>query len=94
MSDDRQNTVIMYDEAGNQVVLSIIEETKFNGKNYILAADENYLDEDAEESECYVFRDDSLPDAEEALYVTIDNDDELSGVLDIFQNLLDEEIEE
>lgn len=87
---DALNTLVLVDEDGEELELMIVEKTKFNGKDYILAADSSYGDEDAEEAECYVFRDDSLPEDEEAVYAFVENEDELSGVLDIFQNLMEE----
>ena len=39
---------------------------------------------------CYIFRDDSMPGESEAVYVMVENEDELNGVLDIFQNLMDD----
>lgn len=84
------NSIVLTTEDGETLELYVVEKTRINGKDYLLAADSSLGDEDAEEAECYVFRDDSLPGDSEAIYVMVENEDELLGVLDIFQNLMDD----
>lgn len=84
------NSIVLTTEDGETLELYVVEKTRINGKDYLLAAESSLNDEDAEEAECYVFRDDSLPGDSEAIYVMVENEDELLGVLDIFQNLMDD----
>lgn len=84
------NSIVLTTEDGETLELYVVEKTRINGKDYLLAAESSLDDEDAEEAECYVFRDDSLPGDSEAIYVMVENEDELLGVLDIFQNLMDD----
>lgn len=84
------SSIVLTTEDGETIELYVVEKTRINGKDYLLAADSSLNDEDAEVAECYVFRDDSLPGDSEAIYVMVENEDELLGVLDIFQNLMDD----
>ena len=87
---NNSSSIVLTTEDGETIELYVVEKTRINGKDYLLAADGSLDDEDAEEAECYVFRDDSLPGDSEAIYVMVENEDELIGVLDIFQNLMDD----
>ena len=82
--------IVLTTEDGEALELFVLEKTRINGKDYLLTADSSLDDEAEEEAECYIFRDDSLPDDSEAIYVMVENEDELAGVLDIFQNLMDD----
>ena len=63
--------------------LEILEETVVNGVNYILVTD-------APDGTCYVMKDTSLPEDEEADYVFADGD-EAEAVMDIFAKILEGE---
>lgn len=84
------SSIVLTTEDGETIELYVVEKTRINGKDYLLASDSSLNNEDAEEAECYIFRDDSLPGDSEAIYVMVENEDELLGVLDIFQNLMDD----
>lgn len=84
------NSIILTTEDGETLELFVMEKTRINGKDYLLAADSGLNDDGAEEAECYIFRDDSLAGDSEAVYVMVEDEDELVGVLDIFQNLMDD----
>ncbi len=84
------DSIVLETEDGETLELYVLEKTRINGKDYLLAADSSLNDEDSDEAECFVFRDDSLPGDSEAIYVMVENEDELVGVLDIFQNLMDD----
>ncbi|MDO5409232.1 MAG: DUF1292 domain-containing protein [Lachnospiraceae bacterium] len=87
---NNSNTIVLTTEDGETLELYVLEKTRINGKDYLLTADGSLDDEDSDEAECYIFRDDSLPGDSEAVYVMVENEDELVGVLDIFQNLMDD----
>ena len=65
----------------------IIEQTRVNGKSYILVTKE----EDAEDPEVIILRDDSRDTDKESLYVAVEDDDELEAIAKVFEVLLDEE---
>lgn len=88
MSSD--NSIVLTTEDGETLELFVLEKTRINGRDYLLTADSSWDDEESEDAECYIFRDDSTPEDSEAVYVMVEDEDELVGVLDIFQNLMDD----
>lgn len=85
----QDNRIKMTDENGMEVELTILEETRFNGSNYILVQES--VDEDS--IECTVLKDISKEDEPIANYVTIEDEVEEQAVFEIFERLLEEEIE-
>ncbi len=69
------------------IELYVLEETKLNGRNYLLVTDAADDDEDAD---CYIMKDMSDEDAEEALYEFVEDESELDGLMKIFEELLDD----
>lgn len=65
----------------------VVEETKLNGRNYLLVTD---ADEDEEESDCYILRDMSEEGDVEALYEFVEEEEELEGLMKVFEELLDD----
>jgi len=66
----------------------VLEETKLNGKNYLLVTDE--ADEEAE-ADCYILKDMSAEGDEDALYEFVEDESELEAIWKVFEALLDEE---
>ena len=66
--------------------LEILEETVVNGVNYILVTDAP----EGEDGTCYVMKDISAPEDEEADYVFAEGD-EAESVMDVFAKMLDGE---
>ncbi len=85
----QDNRIKMTDENGMEVELTILEETRFNGSNYILVQES--VDEDS--VECTILKDISKEDEPIANYVTIEDEVEEQAVFEIFERLLEEEIE-
>lgn len=69
-----------------KVIFYILEETRVNGRNYILVSES-----DDEEAECYILKDVSSQEESEAVYEFVENDEELESVFKIFEELLDDE---
>lgn len=70
----------------------VLEETRLGGKEYLLVTDEEEGDGMA-----LILRDDALPQDEESLYVVVEDEQELSAVLLLFRDALEDmgiEIEE
>jgi len=65
----------------------VLEETKLNGKNYLLVTD---AEDDDEDGDCYILRDMSDADDAEALYEFVEDEEELEGLMEIFEELLDD----
>ena len=66
--------------------LEILEETVVNGVNYILVTDAP----EGEDGTCYVMKDISAPEDEEADYVLAEGD-EAESVMDVFAKMLEGE---
>lgn len=65
----------------------VLEETRINGKNYLLVTDNE--DENAD-ADAYILKDVSDDSAAEAAYVFVEEDDELEYVSQIFAELVDD----
>ena len=74
------------DEDGTEIVLYVLEETRINGMDYLLAADAAEGDGDV-----YILKDVSKSEEAEAVYRFVDNDDEAEYVFRIFQELMKDE---
>lgn len=84
------NLIVLTTEDGETLELYVEEKTRINGKDYLLACSDALEGDDGDEVECYVFRDDSNPEDSQAVYVMVEDEAELTCVLDIFQNLMDD----
>lgn len=79
-----ENKIVIIDDENNEIELFILEETKINGAYYILTTDA----EEDEDGECYILKDVSKAEDEEAVYQFVENDDELEFVGKIFSELM------
>ena len=64
----------------------VVEETKLNGKKYLLVTDA----EDDEDGDCYILKDMSEEEDAEALYEFVEDEEELDGLMKIFEELLED----
>ncbi|GLB29015.1 hypothetical protein LAD12857_09380 [Lacrimispora amygdalina] len=85
MNSEERKITLTNDE-GEEIVLYVLEETRINGMNYLLVTDST--DED-EEGECYILKDMSKQNEEEALYEFVEDDNEIDYLFKIFSELLD-----
>ena len=67
------------------VVFFVLEQTRINGKNYLLVTD---VEDENVDADAYILKDESQDS--EASYVIVDDDDELEYVSQIFAELLDD----
>ncbi len=63
----------------------VLEQVKLGGKMYLLVTDEEEGD-----GMCLILRDDAQADSEESLYAIVEDDNELSAVLLLFSDKLEE----
>lgn len=80
------NKILLVSENDENIELNVIEETKLNGINYILVTST-----DEESDECYIMKDISSPNNEEADYIFVEDDNELEAVFDIFEKIMAED---
>ena len=73
------------EETGEEILFYVLEETRLNGTDYILVTDSQ--DEDGE---ALILKDLSSDGDSEALYEIVDDDRELQGVMEIFEQLLED----
>lgn len=74
-------------DENEEVDFFVLEETRVQGMNYLLVTDS---DEDEEDGECYILKDLSAPEEEEAEYVFVEEEEELKALLKIFSELLED----
>ena len=65
----------------------VLEETRINGVNYILVTES---DDEESEAECYILKDVSKDGDADAIYVAVEDDDELEAVMRVFEELLED----
>ena len=82
-----EKIVFTMEDTGEEVELYVIEETRVNGRNYLLVTDR---DEDLEEGEAYILKDMSSPEDTDALYEMVEDEEELDSVSKIFEEMLED----
>ena len=82
------NKIIFTDEDGSQEEFYVIDETRVNDVNYLLVCESMDAETDA-----WILKDVSGKEDAEAVYVFVEDDDELRAVADIFEQLLGEDEE-
>ena len=74
-----------FEDTNEEVEFFVLEQTRINGNNYILVTDS-----DASEAECLILKDTSAAEDTESLYEIVEDDAELSGILKVFEELLED----
>ena len=82
--DERKITLT--DEDGT-LEFYVIEETRLNGRNYLLVSDS---EEDEDEGDCYLLKDLSDASETEAVYEFVEDENELEAVMKVFEELLED----
>lgn len=73
-------------ETGEIVDFYVLEETRINGMNYLLVTDS----EEDEDGECYILKDVSEAEDNEAVYEFVENEDEMDYLYRIFAELMED----
>ena len=74
-----------FEGTDEKVDLFVLEQTKVNGNTYILVTDS-----EEDEAECYILKDTSAAEDKDSVYEIVEDDNELSGVLKVFEELLED----
>lgn len=82
------NKIIITDEDGTEEAFYVVDETKVGDVSYLLVCESMEAETDA-----YILKDISAKEDAEAVYVFVEDDEELEAVADIFEQLLDEDEE-
>lgn len=70
---------------GEQAEFYVLEQTRVNGVNYLLVADS-----EEDDGECLILKDMASEEEQESLYEIVEVKQELSAVLTVFEQLLDD----
>lgn len=74
-----------FEDTKEEVEFFVLEQTRVSGNNYILVTDS-----EEDEAECLILKDTSKAEDTESLYVIVEDEAELSGVLKVFEELLED----
>lgn len=83
---EQEEKICFETDTGETVELYVLEETRINGKNYLLTTDS----EGDEDGDCYILKDVSGTDDSEAVYEFVEDDDELDYLGRIFSELMED----
>ena len=70
---------------GEQAEFYVLEQTRVNGVNYLLVADS-----EEDDGECLILKDMASEEEQGSLYEIVEDEQELSAVLTVFEQLLDD----
>lgn len=77
--------ILITAEDGEQIEFYVVEQTRVNGKDYILVAET-----EDEEAEAYILKDVSDSNETQAVYEFVEEEDELSALVAVFSELVDD----
>ncbi len=72
-------------EDGGEAEFYVLEQTRVNGRNYLLVADS-----EEEDGECLILRDMASEEDKESLYEIVEEERELDALMGVFERLLDD----
>ena len=78
-------TIQITSEDGEQIQFYVVEQTRVNGKDYILVTET-----EEEEAEAYILKDVSSAKETEAVYEFVEEEDELNALAAVFSELVDD----
>ncbi len=85
MTDNRNDSIVFEAEDGTEVEFEVLEQTTLGGVNYLFVVDR------ADDESFLILREDSGADTEEmAAYDIVEDEKELSAVIKIFDELLED----
>lgn len=82
---DRMDRISFVTDTGETESFRVLDEARLGGRSYLLVSDDG-----EEEGIAMVLRDDADPGSEESLYVPVEDEEELSAVLLLFEDTLEE----
>lgn len=80
-----EKIIFTFEDTKENVEFFVLEQTKVNGNTYILVTDS-----EEDEAECLILKDTSAAQDTESLYEIVEDEVELSGVLKVFEELLED----
>lgn len=83
---NKNEKLVFTSEDGEEIEFYVLEETKINGKNFLLVADDN----EGEEANALILVDVSEPEATEAIYEAVEDEEQLNALSKVFTELMDD----
>ena len=80
-----EKIIFMSDEFVEEVEFYVLEQTKVNGVSYILVTDS-----EEDDAECLILKDMAGAEDKESLYEIVEDEVELTALLKIFEELLED----
>ena len=80
-----EKIVFTFEDTKEEEEFFVLEQTKLNGSSYILVADS-----EDDEAECLILKDMSAAEDVESLYEIVEDEVELTAVLKVFEELLED----
>ena len=85
--EEKEEVITFRTDDGEEVCFEVIEQTRLNGVDYLLVAEE---DGDEEEGTALILKDSSLESDSEAVYEIVEDEEELALIASIFEELLED----
>ena len=89
MGKDKLENIIVLEGEDGEFEVEVIDQTVIDGTTYLLVAD--VVTDDDEEGDCYILKDVSKSETDEAEYEVVPNE-EADGIFDTFEKMLKDEI--
>lgn len=80
-----EKIVFTFEDTKEEVEFFVLEQTKLNGSSYLLVADS-----EEDEAECLILKDMSAAEDTESVYEIVEDEVELTAVLKVFEELLED----
>lgn len=80
-----EKIIFTFEDTNEQAEFFVLEQTRINGNTYILVTDS-----EEDEAECLILKDTSLAEEQDSLYEIVEDEVELSAVLKVFEELLED----
>ena len=88
--NEEDSIVVLKDEDGNDVQFEFLDLIEYNNENYvILLPAEEVESEDADE--VVILKEDTDPDSDEESYISVEDEDTLNAVFNIFKDKFKED---
>ena len=85
--EKKEEVITFRTDDGEEVCFEVIEQTRLDGVDYLLVAEE---DGDEEEGTALILKDSSLESDSEAVYEIVEDEEELALIASIFEELLED----
>ena len=84
-SEEIDNIIVLNDEVGNEVEFEFLDLIEFDGEQYVVLLPTDESEEDEEAGEVVILKLEDSESEEEESYVSVDDEDILNKVFEIFK---------